>query len=109
MYEKHYGKGMEKSKDDDMVLPGSPDARRRKAYSSDMYDGMKGKWGQPKNKTASGPMEGSLQGSGGGTVTKEATYGKKKSYKSSYSGAAGKTSKGKSMEHKVERHRTKES
>jgi len=112
MYESHYGKGM-KQGDTDYVVPGSPDARRSKAYSKDMYDKSYTVYGKKvstkKNTTGTGAPTSGIQGDGGGNVAKSATYGKKKSYKSSYSGAAGKTSKGKPIEHKVKRYETKES
>jgi len=112
MYEKSYGKGMSKGSDDGYVVPGSPDSRRKRAYSGDMYDEMSYGYGKKvstkKNKTGTAGLNSGIQGDGGGNVTKDAsTYGQRKSYRSDYGGAAGKTSKGKPEQHKVKRHRTK--
>lgn len=98
-----YGKKVTKNmgSEGDMVLPGSPDARGS-SYGT--------KVGPPKNKTATGEPNTGIQGAATtktGDKSRESKYGKKKSYKAHYGGAAGKTSKGKDLDHKVKRYSTK--
>lgn len=64
-YKSHYGKGMDQA-DSDMVLPGSPDARRS-AYSRDQFDSMSTRYGKKvstkKNKTGTAAPNTGIQGS----------------------------------------------
>lgn len=102
----------------EMFIPGSPDARASRG--GDMYDrmGTSAGYGKKvdtkKNKTGTGTPNTGIQGSQD-KGKKDQTQDKSerisigsKSYQKHYGGAAGKTSQGSDLKHKVKRHRTKE-